>query len=75
MTDGSNGDDLDRLLRWEDAGGTWRVTARRAETVTVALCRCDGGEEVDRFTSSEPVVLHHVGDRETSEESVDGLAD
>jgi len=75
MTDGSTGQDLNRLRRWEDAGGTWRVTARRAETVTVALCRCDGGEEVDRFTSSEPMVLDHVGHRVTSEEPVNGLAD
>ena len=52
MTDGSSGGDLDRLRRWEDAGGTWRVTARRAETVTIALCRCDGGEEVDRLHRS-----------------------
>ena len=75
MTDGAPGEALGRLRRWEDAGGTWRVTARRAETVTVALCRCDGGEEVDRFTSSEPRVLGHVGDRETSEDPVTGLAD
>jgi hypothetical protein len=75
MTDGSSGGHLERLRRWEDAGGTWRVAARRAETVTVALCRCDGGEEVDRFTSSDPVVLNHVGDRETSEDPANGLAD
>ncbi len=75
MTDGLTGDDLDRLRRWEDAGGTWRVTARRAETVTVALCRCDGGEEVDRFSTADPAVIGHLGGRETSEDARTGLAD
>lgn len=61
--------DLDRLLRWEDAGGTWLVRRRRPDSLSVALCRCDGGEEVDRFTTTEPAVLTHVGDRESSEDS------
>ncbi|HEY5786515.1 MAG TPA: hypothetical protein VIT65_17235 [Microlunatus sp.] len=67
--------DLERLRRWEDAGGTWRVTARRADTVTVALCRCDGGEEVDRLCTSDPAAIGHLGDRETSEDPRTGLAD
>ena len=67
--------DVDRLRRWEVSGGTWRVVARRADTVTIALCRCDGGEEVDRFSTSDPAVTGHVGDRETSEDPVTGLAD
>lgn len=70
--------DLDRLLRWEDSGGTWRVAARRTvaraqpsgdeqsgdqrdgEEVTLSLMTCDGGEEMDVLTSSEPAVLEHV---------------
>jgi len=64
--------DLERLRRWEDAGGTWRVVGRRAGAVTIALCRCDGGEEVDRFSTSERAVCGHVGDRETSEDPVTG---
>lgn len=58
--------DLDRLLRWEGAGGTWQVLARHRDSVTVALCRCDGGEEVDRFTS---------GDRDLLARLVDSAAD
>ena len=67
--------DLERLRRWEDSGGTWRVVGRRGSTMTIALCRCDGGEEVDRFTSSDSAVLGHVRDRETSEGPGTGLAD
>jgi hypothetical protein len=74
MTDGST-EDLDRLRRWEDAGGTWRVAARRADSVTIALCRCDGGEEVDRFSTEDPAVIGHLGGRETNEDPVNGLAD
>jgi hypothetical protein len=36
--------------------------------VTVALLRCDGGEEVDRFTSDDPRLLAFVGDRLSSAE-------
>jgi hypothetical protein len=31
--------------------------------VTVALLRCDGGEEVDRFTSDDPRLLAFVDAR------------
>lgn len=60
-------DHLERLLRWEAAGGTWQVAGRTAESVTVELCRCDGGEVADRFTSAESAVLHHIGTRERSD--------
>ena len=58
-------DDNDRdyvaeLTRWEDSGATWQVVARTPRGVTVALLRCDGGEEVDRFTSNEPQLLAFV---------------
>jgi hypothetical protein len=36
--------------------------------VTVALLRCDGGEEVDRFTSDDRRLRSFIGDRMTSEE-------
>jgi len=52
--------DLARLRRWEDAGGTWQVAVRRPEGTTLSLCRCDGGEEMDRFTSSEPDLLDYL---------------
>jgi hypothetical protein len=60
--------DLARLHRWQDAGGTWRVLARRAEGVIVSLCRCDGGEEADRFVTDDPAVLAFLGDRESSDD-------
>ena len=48
---------LARLLRWEDAGGTWRRESGGAEQASVVLCRCDGGEEVERIVSSDPELL------------------
>lgn len=60
--------DLDRLLRWETSGGTWRVLSRTPEGLEIALCRCDGGEEMDRLTTGESTVLAYVGRRETSED-------
>ena len=48
------------LTRWQESGATWQVIARTRRGVTVALMRCDGGEEVDRFTSSDPRLLEFV---------------
>ena len=75
--------DLDQLLRWEISGGTWRVIGRTPRVIDplqiaplqIALCRCDGGEEMDRLITSEPAVLAHVGRRETSEDPVPGSAE
>jgi hypothetical protein len=53
-------DHVAELVRWEDAGATWQVVSRTARGVTVALLRCDGGEEVDRFTSDDPRLLAYV---------------
>jgi hypothetical protein len=64
-------DDRDRvaeLQRWQDAGAAWQVVSRTAATLTVALLRCDGGEEVERFSSSDPRLLDFVGGRWSSEE-------
>lgn len=61
--------DADRvaeLQRWEDAGAVWRVIGRTTDTVTVALLRCDGGEEAARFTSGDAGLLAFVGDRDGS---------
>ena len=60
---------LDRvaeLQRWQDSGAIWEVVARRSKSVTVALLRCDGGEEVERFASDDPRVLEFIGDRDSS---------
>jgi hypothetical protein len=63
------GDELiHALIRWQDSGAVWRVLHRRPTQVTVALLRCDGGEEVDRLTSSEPAWLAFLADRESSED-------
>lgn len=61
-------DVVSQLRRWEDSGAMWRVVRRPAGSVTVALCRCDGGEEVGRITSTEPAVLRYIGERASSEE-------
>lgn len=57
--------DLDVLLRWESSGGTWRLDSRSGDPVarvTVTLCRCDGGEEVDRLVSDAPDLIAYVED-------------
>jgi hypothetical protein len=60
-------DAADRLLRWERAGGTWRVIAQSAEGVlTVALDTCHG-EEMERLTSDEAKLVAFVGERSSSE--------
>ena len=48
------------LRRWEDMGGVWRVVSHTSEQVTVALLRCDGGEEVDRVVSHDPRLLAYL---------------
>ena len=56
------------LQRWQDSGAVWEVLARSEHRVTVGLLRCDGGEEVDRFTSDDPRLLAFIGDRRSSAE-------
>ena len=61
--------DIDRtaeLQRWQDSGAVWQVLSRQAGAVTVALLRCDGGEEVHRFTCDDPRLLTFIGDRQSS---------
>ena len=54
-------DRVAELQRWEDSGAVWSVVSRRDDRVTIALLRCDGGEEVDRFTSDDPRLLTYIG--------------
>lgn len=42
------------LRRWSDSGAHWKVIGRHGEALTIGLFRCDGGEEMDRITSSDP---------------------
>ncbi|MFC8044662.1 hypothetical protein [Nocardia sp. NPDC057353] len=64
MTD----DPVSILRRWTDSGGTWRVVARSAGAITVALLPCTGGEEVDRVVSDDPALRAYLGDRTGSED-------
>jgi hypothetical protein len=61
-------DRVAELQRWQDSGAVWEVVSRKAGDVTVALLRCDGGEEVDRFSSDDPQLLAFIGDRWSSGE-------
>ena len=61
-------DRVAELQRWQDSGAVWEVFSRKDGRVAVALLRCDGGEEVDRFTSDDPQLLSFIGDRLTSED-------
>jgi hypothetical protein len=56
------------LQRWQDSGAVWEVLGRSGGSVTIGLLRCDGGEEVDRFTSDDPRLLAFIGDRRSSSE-------
>ena len=60
-------DDLETLRRWELAGGTWYVSSSAEDLVAVSLCRCDGGEEVQRLVSRDPALLAYVASRASSE--------
>ena len=59
---------VDLMRRWENAGGVWRVLGQDHQAVTVALYRCDGGEEADRFVSSDPQLAQFLAGRTSSEE-------
>jgi hypothetical protein len=62
---------IERLRRWEDAGGTWRVLHGRAEPgdgPLVSLCRCDGGEEVERVRLAGAEAAAYLRLRPSSEE-------
>ena len=56
---------VDVLRRWEDFGAVWEVVDRGEFGVTVSLCRCDGGEEVQRLTSADPELLTFLASRDT----------
>ncbi len=64
----SSEDPVGRLERWEAYGATWRVLSRRDDAITVSLCRCDGGEEVDRLTSGDPALRAYLDGRWSNED-------
>lgn len=53
-------DELDRLARWADHGGTCRLIDLDADSAVVVLNRCDGGEEADRFRTHDPATIAWV---------------
>ena len=68
---------IERLRRWEDAGGTWRVLHGRTAAEEgagarsgplVSLCRCDGGEEVERVRLAGDDAAAYLRLRPTSED-------
>lgn len=65
---GEDSDPVSALQRWHASGALWRVTARKSSEITVALFRCDGGEEVDRLTSGDPRWLAFLNGRSSSED-------
>jgi hypothetical protein len=66
--EGADRDLVAVLRRWEDSGAIWRVLARRPSQVTVALCQCDGGQEIERFTSGDPRLLAFLTGRSSNED-------
>nr|WP_245528911.1 hypothetical protein [Beutenbergia cavernae] len=54
------------LRRWEAFGAVWRVLGRGPDGVTVAMCRCDDGEEMARFTSADPGLEEFLAGRTSS---------
>ncbi len=62
----ADADPVARLQRWEAFGAHWQVVDDDGSRVTVALCRCDGGEEVDRLTSADPALRAFLAGRTRS---------
>lgn len=59
--------DLQRLIRWEESGGVWEVATRGPVGTTFALLRCDAGEEMDRFTTTDRATLAYAEGRTRSD--------
>lgn len=64
FVDRASSPDLERILRWERQGGAWEVVGAAGDKVTVALLRCDGGEEVERLTTAEDDVRRFLARRD-----------
>jgi 8-oxo-dGTP diphosphatase len=60
---------LREVLRWEQSGAHWRVVSRTTAGLELSLLTCDGGEEMDRWTSTDPALLAHVGTRTSDEDT------
>lgn len=62
---------LEILRRWETAGGHWEILSRSPSGLIVSLLRCDRGEEVHRFASTDPALAAYIGARKTNEDVED----
>ncbi|WP_114906084.1 hypothetical protein [Ornithinimicrobium murale] len=58
--------DRETLERWAEFGGVWRVVAADDGAATVSMCRCDGGEEVQRLTTVDPELLTWLAEHPVS---------
>lgn len=54
---------IEQLQRWETSGGTWYAVG----TTEVVLCRCDGGEVVERLRVDDPAVADWLREHPASE--------
>ncbi|MFL6131329.1 MAG: hypothetical protein ACJ72A_00900 [Nocardioidaceae bacterium] len=54
---------VETLRRWEEFGGVWRVAFRSGTHVTLSLCRCDAGEEVERLTFDDAALAEWLDAR------------
>lgn len=59
---------IEELQRWQDFGATWRVLSRSSSAVTIALYRCDSGEEIQRLISTDPDLRAWLAGRTSSEQ-------
>ncbi|TYL50094.1 hypothetical protein FXB39_10565 [Nocardioides sp. BGMRC 2183] len=59
---------LAAVERWETAGGTWQLSPTGPDSADVVLCRCDGGEEVERLHCSEAITLAVLRARSTDDQ-------
>ena len=66
-SDSDSPDLVPTLLRWTEFGGVWRLTSLSLSRADVVLCRCDGGEEVERLSSSDPATLAFLGEHPSSD--------
>lgn len=62
----TDGQTIALLTRWEAFGGVWRIVDTSGGQVTLSLCRCDGGEEQHRVTTTDPTVIGWLGERTSS---------
>ena len=61
---------LAQLRRWEDSGGTWRVTLRTPDRLELDLLTCDAGEVMQRLAARppSPALEEHLAGRDASDE-------